>query len=173
MRFLLFIFIFIVTTLRSFAQYGNEWINYSQNYFKFPIYKEGIYRIDSTTLAQQFNLSTVNPKNFQLFIKGKEQFLFVKGDADNKINTNDFIEFYASPAMSDVDSLVYSHIKYLPNRYAPMFNDTIFAFLTLNNSINNSRYSLEIDTNSVLFPSANYFYNEKIFTNCFYIFYLA
>jgi hypothetical protein len=156
------IFCFVAFTIKA-QIYGNGWINYSQQYFKFPIVKEGIYRIDSTTLSNYFNLNSINPKNFQLIIKGKENHLFINGEADNKINTGDYLEFYASPAMGDIDSLIYTNINYLPNPYAPIFNDTIYGFLSLNNVTTNKRYILETDTNSVAYPSANYFYSEKTF----------
>lgn len=143
--------------------YGNSWINFSQQYLKFPITKEGIYRIDSATLSNHYNLSTLNPQNLQLFIKGKEQYLFINGESDNKINTGDYLEFYANPLMGDVDSLIYWNIKYIPNPYVSIFNDTVYAFLTVNNSIANKRYQIETDTNSVLYPIADHFYTERIF----------
>lgn len=145
--------------------YGNEWINYSQRYFKFPIYKEGIYRIDSATLSNYFNLGSVNPKNFQLFLKGREQFLYVKGEADNALNSGDFLEFYADPTMGEIDSLAYTGISYVPNPYAALFNDTVYAFLTLNSSVTNKRYLRETDTSSALYPAADHVYHEKIFTS--------
>jgi len=156
------IFCFVAFTIKA-QVYGNEWISFSQQYFKFPIHKEGIYRIDSTTLSNYFNLSTVNPKNFQLFIKGKENHLFINGENDNKINIGDYVEFYASPAMGDFDSLIYNNINYLPNPYAPLFNDTLYGFITLNNLTNNKRYALESDTTASLYPTGNHFYSERIF----------
>lgn len=143
--------------------YSNSWINYSQQYVKFPVSKEGIYRIDSLTLSAHYNLATLNPQNFQLFLKGKEQYLFISGESDGKINTGDYIEFYANPVMGDVDSLLYNKVKYVPNPYASIFSDTIFAFLTVYNQVNNKRFQLETDTNSVLYETADHFYNEKVF----------
>ena len=144
--------------------YGNTWINYSQQYYKFPISKEGIFRIDSATLSKYYNLAKFNPKTFQLFLKGQEQFLYIKGEADNRINTGDYLEFYANPLMGEMDSTIYKSIQYLPNPYLPLFNDTLYAFLTYNNSNSNKRYTLETDTNSAAYPAGNYFYSEKIFT---------
>lgn len=130
-------------------RYANEWINYSQRYYKFPISKAGIYRIDSVTLANAgFNLSNLNPKQFQLFLKGKEQHLYIAGESDNVFNATDFIEFYATNLMGDFDSLVYdNNIRYMPNPYKGMFNDTIYGFLTTTSNLNNKRYTLETDTN--------------------------
>ena len=98
------------------------------------------------------------------FIKGKEQFVFIKGEADGKINTGDFIEFYAQPFMGDIDSLVYTKINYIPSPYLPLYNDTLYAFLTLNTSLVNKRYVLETDTNSAAYPLADHFYSEKVFS---------
>lgn len=141
---------------------GNGWINLSQAYFKFPIHKKGLYRIDSTTLASRFDLSQADPRNFQLFIGGNEQHLHIEGEADGKINSGDYIEFFAEPSSAFMDSLVYTHIRYLPNPYAPLFNDTVYAFLSLNNSLNNKRYLAETDTNSALYPAAQYCYGEQL-----------
>ncbi|MCE3258732.1 MAG: hypothetical protein K0S12_373 [Bacteroidetes bacterium] len=161
-RLLPIIFICIIAVTTSRAQiYGNSWINFSQQYVKIPVPKEGIYRIDSTILASHFNLSLTDPKNFQLFIKGKEQHLYIKGEADGKINTGDYIEFYATNFMGDVDSLLYWNIKHTPSPFLPMFNDTLFAFLTVNNSITNKRYQLETDTNAVLYQASDHFYTDK------------
>jgi hypothetical protein len=146
-------------------RYGNEWIRYNQQYHKIPIYKEGLYRIDSATLSKYYDLTTINPKNFQLFLRGMEQYLFINGEADGKINTGDYIEFYANAHMNQPDSMIYAGIKYHPNPYAGMFNDTICVFLTLNNSTGNKRYTLETDTASASYPPAQYFYTEKIYQN--------
>ncbi|MCC6371391.1 MAG: hypothetical protein IT236_10330, partial [Bacteroidia bacterium] len=158
----------LILSLLSLAlhaqKYGNEWIRHTQQYFKFPLSKEGVYKIDSTTLSNYFNLSTVNPKNFQLFIKGKEQWLYVKGEADNKMNTGDYLEFFYEGRPGDVDSLIYHKITYLPNPYKALFNDTLYGYLTLNNSFANRHCVLETDTNSAAWPAANYFYYEKVWS---------
>lgn len=158
----LVITLFIIVAAKG-QNYGNEWINFSQQYHKFPVYKEGVYRIDSTTLSQYYNLSSINPKNFQLFFKGKEQYLHIQGESDNQMNTGDYIEFYVNPFQGDIDSLIYSDIKYVPNPYRPLFNDTVYAFLTLNVSTTNKRFTLETDTNSAPHPAADYFYHESIY----------
>jgi len=144
-------------------KYGNEWVDHSQTYFKFPITKEGVYRIDSTTLATVFNLQTLNPNNLQLFIKGKEQYLYINGDGDNQINTNDYVEFYAIHFRRDFDSLLYTNINYVPSPYLPLFNDTIFGFLTVNNSLSNKRYQIETDTTIANYPLSSHYYSELIY----------
>jgi hypothetical protein len=142
--------------------YGNSWIRYSQKYYKFPIAKEGVYRIDSTALAAYFNLSTTNPKNFQLFIGGAEQDLYIRGESDNLINKKDYLEFYANTnAIRILDSLLHKGITYLPAPYSGTFNDTIYAFLTLNNSVNNKRYVEETDTTAGSASIEDHFVTER------------
>ncbi|MBK9283730.1 MAG: hypothetical protein IPM51_05350 [Sphingobacteriaceae bacterium] len=161
----IFCFIFFLGFISVFGQkYGNEWINYTQKYVKFPIHKEGIYRIDSTTLASKFDLNQIDPRNFQLFIGGEEKSLFIVGENDGKVNLNDYIEFYANAYdIRKVDSLVYFDATYVPSPYLPLYNDTIYAFLTLNTQLNNKRFVLETDTNSILYNNADYFFANRIY----------
>ena len=37
--------IFFFLILKSFAQVGNEWIDFNQSYYKIPVAKEGIYKL--------------------------------------------------------------------------------------------------------------------------------
>ncbi|MDI9339947.1 MAG: C25 family cysteine peptidase [Sediminibacterium sp.] len=167
MRRLLYILLGIVLVWPLMAQrYANEWIQFSQRYYKFPITKAGIYRIDSLTLANSgFNVSGVNPKNFQVILKGKELPLYIQGESDNVFNASDFIEFYAGNTMGDVDSLVYdNNIRYMPNPYKGMFNDTVYAFLTTNNLLTNKRFTIESDTNFTGYTPAPYIHALKTYT---------
>ncbi|MCA0429352.1 MAG: C25 family cysteine peptidase [Bacteroidetes bacterium] len=164
--YLLFFYFIIINTFFStkfIAQTYNSWVNTTQTYFKFPITKTGIYQIDSATLATKFNLSSLNPKNIQLFFAGKEQALFINGENDNKINNGDYLQFYLNVQDANLDSLIYANIAYLPNRYQMIFNDTVYAFLTTNSSTSNKRYSIETDTTWASYPTANFVYSNKIF----------
>src|SRR6185295_18587933 len=82
-----------------FAQlYGNEWINYSQNYFKLKITREGIYRIDSVYLRSNgVSLSWLaDHAKLQIFHNGVEQYIYVSdANHNDTLNQGDFIEFYA------------------------------------------------------------------------------
>jgi len=78
---LFFAFIFSLTT---FSQpFGNEWIDYSKNYYKLPIAENGVYRISfQTLLAAGVPVTTVDPNNYQLFANGKEVPLYIQGESD-------------------------------------------------------------------------------------------
>lgn len=146
-----------------YAQHGNEWINYTQKHYKLSIPKTGLYRIDSTTLANAgIPLTGINPKNFQLFIKGEEQYIRINGENDGVFNTNDYIEFYGEKNDGRFDSLAYTNITRIPNPYIALFNDTCFAFLTWNASLTNKRVTAETDINFAGYTAADYFYTEKV-----------
>jgi hypothetical protein len=159
-RLLLLFKIFASFTVAA-QNYGNGWIDHSLSYLKFPAYREGIYRIDSTLLSQHYNLENLNAAHLTLFFKGKEQRIYVHGESDGKINTGDYIEAYLNPEPGDIDSLLYRNISHLPNRYSGLFSDTVFAYLTVRQGSTNMRYLPESDTTASAWPAAAYFYDEK------------
>lgn len=154
---------FFITANLAAQQYGNEWINYGQKHYKISIPSTGLYRIDYNTLINAgIPVTSINPKNFQLFIKGQEQYINVNDESDNVFNTTDYIEFYAKRNDASFDSTAYTNISRVPNPYIALFNDTNYAYLTWNSSLTNKRVQRETDINFTGYPAANYFYNEKI-----------
>ncbi|MGQ0827032.1 MAG: C25 family cysteine peptidase [Bacteroidota bacterium] len=143
--------------------YGNEWINYSQKYYKIKIAQNGVYRIDSSTLAAAgIPLSTIDPRKFQLFNKGMQQFIYVWGENDGVFNGSDFIEFYAQKNDGALDSLLYTNTPFVPNPFYSLINDTAVYFLTWNSSFPNNRMLSETDTAFSSYTPDNYFFKEEI-----------
>ena len=68
-KIILLVSILFLNFFQTKAQtFGNEWINYSQSYYKFPITTDGIYRINFNTLQSAgIPINTLNPQNIQLF----------------------------------------------------------------------------------------------------------
>ena len=68
LSFLVILFLFCS---HSKAQiFGNEWINYSQKYYQFPINQTGVYRIDhAQLLASGIPVNTFSSQNIQVFGK--------------------------------------------------------------------------------------------------------
>lgn len=166
----LYIFLFIIGCLNELLfsqQYGNEWVNYNQKYFRIPIAKTGLYRISRQALVNAgFNINNISPKNIQLFARGQEQYIYVHGEDDGVFNASDYIEFFGKANDGWNDTLLYENSNDLVNPYLSLINDTIYYFLTWNNSINNRRVLLENDINFQPYISsqANYCYVEKIYT---------
>jgi len=139
---LFFAFIFSLTT---FSQpFGNEWIDYSKNYYKLPIAENGVYRISfQTLLAAGVPVTTVDPNNYQLFANGKEVPLYIKGEPDGVFDVADYIEFYGEKNDGWLDTALYEGRVNQPNPYFSLINDTLNYFLTWNTSTNNNRYQEE------------------------------
>jgi len=145
--------------------YGNEWINYSQKYYKIKVINDGVYRIDSLVLAQAgISLSGLDPRHFQIFFQGKEQYIYVQGESDGVFSKNDYIEFYGKHNDGTLDSLVYTGITRTPNPYYSMFNDTSTYYLTWNNSTSNHRLTMETNSASGFgsYTPVNYFIAQNV-----------
>jgi len=142
----LLLFVFYITSFSSaFCQfYGNEWINYDQQYIKFSITQNGIYRIDQTTLNSALEgigvaLDDIDPRNFQLFNKGQEEFIYIEGEGDGIFDASDFIEFYGRKNDGTFDANLFDDPAYQLHTFSSIISDTAVYFLTWNNSITNAR----------------------------------
>jgi hypothetical protein len=159
MRKLIHIAISLLVGLAAFSQNGNEWINYSQTYYKFPIVVDGVYRITYNDLSNAgFPVTTVDPRNIQIFGHEREIALNVEGENDGIFNTGDFIEFYAHKADGRLDSMIYSNPLDHPNKFFNFYNDTIYYFITWNNLTNNKRLAKSTSENYASYTSQPYCY---------------
>lgn len=176
MKRLVFLWVCILAVLLTFfsvekleAQtYGNEWINYSQSYFKFKVRKEGIYRINYTTLVQAgVPIGTFDPRGFQLFSRGEEQHIFVKNESTGLFSQGDYIEFYANHNDGWFDGQLYNTPGTHANPYYSLFNDTATYYLTWNNTLSNRRLTIEEDETFINYSPMPYFWavNHQNYTN--------
>jgi hypothetical protein len=112
--------------------YGNEWINYSQKYYKIKVAHNGIYRIDSATLAKAgIPVASISGAYYQIFFRGQQQYIYVQSKTGILTDVNgDYIEFYGQYNDGALDSLLYYDIKFLPNPYYSLFNDSSTYYLT-------------------------------------------
>ncbi|MCB0402523.1 MAG: hypothetical protein KDD41_10600 [Flavobacteriales bacterium] len=158
------LFLFSADLMFAYAQpYGNEWINYSQQYYKFKVAETGIYRLDSATLAASgIPVGSIDPRNMQIFARGQEIPLYVNGENDGVFNGSDFIEFYGQHNDGWFDEPLYGNAAKHPNPYYSLFNDTIYYYLTWNNSTSNNRFVLETDTSYSSFTPVSYFTKEVV-----------
>lgn len=114
--------------------YGNEWINYSQDYYKIPVAEDGIYHITYSDL-QNAGISVgtggINPKYVQLIHRGKELAISVSGEDDFQFDTEDYIEFFGQKNDGTLDALLYQPAESQPHAYYNLYSDTTYYFLTL------------------------------------------
>jgi hypothetical protein len=145
----------------SYAQYGNEWINFNQEYVKIPVGKDGIYRVSHQALNSiGFPVSTLNPKKLQLFHRGVEQAILITGENDGRFDAGDVIDFYGRKNDGTLDKQLYIDPSSQPHHYYNLYSDTTSYFLTVG-SANGKRISFYQESNTGLNPEA-YHLDEKM-----------
>ncbi len=165
MKKLLIIVIILFLKLTSYAQVlGNEWIKTNQPYYKIKIVEQGVYKIDSNTLAQLgINLLGLNPARFQVFKNGEEQPCFISGGTDNQINTNDYILFFANKNDGKLDAELYKTPADQPHQINSLFTDTAVYFLTIlpsGSTIIAKRFTPFNETNYDSYTPESYYIKE-------------
>ena len=165
----IFFFILILLQFNFYSQnFGNEWINYNQQYFHFQIVKTGVHRINFNTLNNHLsnigvNISSVPHDNFQVFGRENEVSLLIKDSNNNGfLDNSDYIEFYAEKNDGWLDSLVYDSSHFMADEYYSLFNDTINYYFSWSSSINNKRITVETDSNFNNYSSVNYCWKNQI-----------
>ena len=134
--------------------FANEWVNTSQEYYKFNISNTGIYKITNAELISAgVPISNFNPQNIQLFQKGKEIPCYIKGEQQGVI---EYIIFYAKKNDGWLDIDMYDSPTSQTNPNLSLINDTSAVFFTWNSSFNNERFDIEVDTNYVSYTPENF-----------------
>ncbi|WP_299454188.1 C25 family cysteine peptidase [uncultured Microscilla sp.] len=111
--------------------YGNEWINYSQQYYKIPVVKKGVYKISYAQLQSAgIPIASVKPKNLQIFHRGKEQAIVVNSASNEVFSSSDYVLFYGEKNDGTQDALMYKDPTWLVNKYYNLYSDTTAYFLT-------------------------------------------
>lgn len=149
----------MLNSAASWAQpIGNEWIDYKQQYFKMRIIDDGIYRINFTTLESAgLSVTNIDPRYLQLFWNGVEQPIYIHGDQDGSLDAGDYIEFYGQHNDGRFDQYLYNNPLTQPNPAYSLINDTSTYFLTINDSLNNKRYTYSITGSTAGYTPISYF----------------
>jgi uncharacterized lipoprotein NlpE involved in copper resistance len=123
----------------GFAQLNNNWIHYSNTYYKFYVAKDTLCRISQPTLAAA-GLGSVPAQNFQLWRNGKEVRLYISAPS-GILSAADYIEFWGQMNDGKADAELYSKPEnQLDDKYN-LFTDTATYYLTVNAAGNNLRYA--------------------------------
>ena len=145
--------ILLVVSTVALGQVGNEWIDFSQSYYKIKIAEDGFYRVTQDQLsAVGFPLGSVPASRIQLFRRGEEIALNVNANGDGTLN---YFEFYGQRNDGASDSPLYEAGSQ-PHTFYNLFSDTASYFLTykLGNE-NGKRMAFSNDRNATgLTPEA-------------------
>ncbi len=117
--------------------YNNEWINYSQTYYKFKIGAAGLYRISQSTL-NSIGIGNTPAENFQLWRNGQKIPLYTSVPA-GPLGGSDYIEFWGEMNDGKADKQLYTDPDYQLNDHWSLQTDTASYFLTINSSGANKR----------------------------------
>jgi len=151
------------------GQVGNEWIDFSQSYFRIPIAREGIYRLGFAELqAAGFSLGSVDPANIQLFHRGIQQAIFVQGEGDGTFDGADYIEFYGQKNDGTLDAELYFAPATPPHTLYNLYSDTTSYFLTVGTAPGKRMVSFSEDNTSGLSPEASILDTKLLLLNSDY-----
>ena len=134
--------------------YGNEWINYNQDYYDFKIVQDGIYQLDYSTLVNAgIPVNSFQSENIQIFGREKEIPLIIYDGGDSSMDPGDYILFYAERNDGWLDETIYDGTTKPANPDYSLYNDTISYFFTWNSSTSNLRFNVESDVNYAAYSS--------------------
>jgi hypothetical protein len=155
------VFFWLFVAFSAYSQVGNEWIDFSQSYFKIPVAKEGIYRLTYSDLqAAGFPVGAVDPSRIKLFHRGVEQSIYVEGEGDAHFDGADFIEFYGQGNDGTQDAELYKPSSAQVNKYYNLYSDTTCYFLTVGGT-SGKRMGLFSEAPGAL-PVRAFHYDEKL-----------
>lgn len=154
------IFFCLGLAFNSVAQLGNEWIDFTQSYYKIKISKDGFYRITASELSTAgFPLSTVPASRIQLFRRGEEVALNVNANGDGTVN---YLEFYGERNDGRSDATLYEAGDQ-PHSFYSLFTDTASYFLTYKlGSENGKRMAFSSDQNATGLTPEPYHIEDSI-----------
>lgn len=107
--------------------YSNSWIDFNNEYFKFKVWEEGVYKITQSKL-NEIGLGNVPGSNFAVFREGKE--IPLRVTTPGILGPTDYIEFYATKADGKIDTELYPNPSFQPNIELNLISDTAYYFLT-------------------------------------------
>ena len=144
----LLVILFVLFCVSAFGQYPNEWIDYSQKYYRIPITNAGIYKITYADLVSNgISVGDFDHRNLQIVHDGKVIPLFVSAQPDGIFRNTDYIEFYAEGGNTGwQDSKLYYTGRSF-NENVSLYNDTAAYFLTIANTLTSPRYDTIRATN--------------------------
>lgn len=170
---LIFIFVQFLTIAAVVAQqYGNEWINYSQQYYKLSVAEDGLYRISYNELVSAgIPISSIDPRKIKIYHRGKEQSIIIEGQNDASFDSNDYIDFFGKKNDGTLDKELYVSARAHHNKYYNLYSDTTAYFLTWSFTENGKRIIPFKENNILNLSSESSHLNEQVnlFTNVYSI----
>lgn len=150
----------IISCVVTFAQpFNNEWIRYSQTYYKFKIVNPGLYRIPKSTLDAA-GIGGMNVQNFELWRNGIAVPIYTSV-ASGPLPAGGYIEFWGEGNDGKADLPLYRNPAYQHTDSRSLITDTAVYFLSVNTSATGFFYNDPgNDVASNALPPEPYFINK-------------
>lgn len=163
----IFCIVFIFFTL--YAQpYGNEWINYSQSYYKIKVAQTGIYRIPYNTLNTAIpGLSGIAGSSFTIYRNGESIPIYIT--TSGTLTSSDYIEFMGYKNDGKLETELYPDTLFQMHTYHSLYSDTSSYYLTFSSSGSHPRFINTPNDMLSLPPREDYFMHtvRKVNTNAY------
>ncbi len=127
------LWLLFLLTLNGRAQtpYGNEWIRPGQSYLRLGVIQDGWYRLKASDLQKiGVDPATIAPQSLQLYRRGQQVPIQVKGQENGRLDSTDYLEFYGQRNDGLLDSLLYVSPLAQPHTHYSLYSDTATYFLT-------------------------------------------
>ena len=141
-------------------QYNNEWINYSQTYYKLKVGTTGLYRIPKAVLDNS-NIGSTPVQFFELWRNG-QKVPFYPSVPTGILPANGYIEFWGEINDGKADRPLYRDTAYQHTTKHSIISDTAFYFLSINT--NQSGFIVSDVVNNVAgnaLPAEPYFMHKE------------
>ncbi|MFT6969642.1 MAG: hypothetical protein ACJAXX_000202 [Roseivirga sp.] len=140
---------------------GNEWIDYSQSYFKVKTGSDDIHRVSYAALVGAgFDVAGTSPSQLKMFHRGSEVAIFVQDGNDGTLDDGDYLEFYGKVNDGTQDSELFNFPSDQIHKFYNLFSDTTAFFLTADRQGGGKR--MEILNESTAGLRTNTFHNNEL-----------
>ncbi|PIY12894.1 MAG: hypothetical protein COZ18_01020 [Flexibacter sp. CG_4_10_14_3_um_filter_32_15] len=113
----------------DFSQYM-DWIDYDKVYYRITINEDGIYRLGFQELVDAGIPISISPTRLQIYYHGQEIPIRVEGETDGRLDSLDYVEFYAKQRDSEHDKLLFPDPTKRTIESHSLYGTTSVYFLT-------------------------------------------
>jgi hypothetical protein len=136
-RFFTFLLLLLPAAMMA-QQYNNEWINFTQSYYKFKVGATGLYRIPQSVLASA-GLGGAQVQQLQLWRNG-QQVPFYATVNSGSLGAGDYLEFWGEANDGKADKPLYADPNFQHTDKVSLQTDTAVYFITIA-AAGNPRYT--------------------------------
>jgi hypothetical protein len=140
--------------------YGNEWIDYDQDYYKILVGADGVYRLTGNALST-FLPANVTASQLRIYHRGEEVALYTS--TDGQLESTDFIEFIGRRNRTEIDQYLFENPDDIFHPDYSFFTDTSAYFLTWTDTPSNERYTIQANDLSNPPAAENWFMHTDHF----------